>query len=62
MKNMIDRLAECENDTCTEWIGIYDERLIEATGEPAPNRGCTTPGELGGKAYRTNEWYQKYHG
>lgn len=38
MKNIVDRLAECEQ--ISEWIGINDPRLTIATGEPAPNRGA----------------------
>lgn len=35
----IEQLAMCEK--ITEWIGLNDPRLVEATGEPAPNRGTS---------------------
>lgn len=33
----IEQLASCEK--ITEWVNLNDLRLVEATGEPAPNRG-----------------------
>ena len=37
MSEMINRLARCEQ--VTEWISLFDERLVRATGQPSPNRG-----------------------
>lgn len=35
---MIERLACCER--VTEWISLFDERLVRATGQPSPNGGA----------------------
>lgn len=37
MSEMINRLARSEQ--VTEWISLFDERLVRATGQPSPNLG-----------------------
>ena len=37
MSEVLRKLANCEQ--ITDWINPSDQRLVDATGEPAPNRG-----------------------